>query len=165
MQATLLGVRSFDARWTKRLCTFFASIWDPARYSENIAATYMAFSPHCTCWYVGKADVRRTGNSLVWPGLVMRCREHLTTLVRRTGDQSHRPRYRQWRDIDVYNLFFLPGAYTERNIIFAFEQMVISCLQAPTQQWHSRRAPLEQRGARPYPRFRRLPTVARESSN
>ena len=37
----------------KRLCTLFASIWDPARYAEDAAATYMAFSLHCACWYVG----------------------------------------------------------------------------------------------------------------
>ena len=64
--------------------------------------------------------------------------------------------------MDKRSLFFLPGAFGERQAISAFEQVVIRCLQAPTQQWHAKRAPLEARDARPYPRQRQPPTVQRE---
>ena len=55
----------------------------------------------------------------------------------------------------------LPAALGRRESASAHERPATHCLQAPSQQWRSRPAPPEAREARPFPRFRVQPSVAR----
>ena len=164
VQAALLGLTSFGHAWRRQISDLFETIWLPGQARPGEASCYLAFSTQTSSWYVGKADCRRVSNGTVWAGVVLRAREHLVCTIRPGTNQAHRPRYSQWRRLDRHNLYFLPGARGPREVILSFEQMAISALQAPTQQWHARRAPQEPRAARPFPRFREYPSLERECS-
>ena len=80
----------------------------------------------------------------------------------RKQSQSHRQRYRHWCTLPGCAIFFIPSVFGPSQHINRFEELLIRCLQPPTQIPDRERDKCREQKHRQYPHLRPKPTLEAE---
>ena len=164
LQKTILHNDFQNVFWAKYLFNVFDAVWHPEKFGCNHAWVYCAFSTLSTAWYIGKFHTVRKRNRLVQFGGAMRFAEHVFPLVRKAGDQLHRPRYRDWVHRPAHTFCLVPVCQGKCSDIDRFEVYAINTLQPPTQRQMGNTVRYIANRRRPFPRFREHPSIEQEAN-
>ena len=141
------------ARWYVQV---LQQVWTPAGGSQTDRAQhylYCMFSSQHDVWYLGRAAACRVRNNTTQSGIINRFQEHYKAIIFPQQQQAHRPRYKQWRQHNIYSITLFPLYRDTEKIIHRLEPYCIQQLQPPT-QLHSKKPVCGNSNNRPPPRLR-----------
>ncbi len=157
VQKSIITGQFRNKEWYVFVQVVFSTFWAPQNFSAKIqAVTYYMWAMQQKAWYVGKAElIRESGDPS------SRFREHMLNTFKPHETCGREKRYQTWKGAPMHTLCFIPFAWGYEEEILMYERHITNSLQAPMQDRVKYGSYVVSK-FRPWKRFRKTPTIAKE---